>query len=142
MIFAILLILKLLPFMNITNVEHNRMIIFSISALIILFIFSLIHFTNLKRKRIIGFIIYGIISLIMFVDVMYFSYFNCFPSVRMIKQFHQLGAVTDSIRMLLSFKNLLFILDLPLLIILFRKRPSILKADPITAISGFLYLLV
>ena len=127
MIFAILLILKLLPFMNITNVEHNRMIIFSISALIILFIFSLIHFTNLKRKRIIGFIIYGIISLIMFVDVMYFSYFNCFPSVRMIKQFHQLGAVTDSIRMLLSFKNLLFILDLPLLIILFRKRPSIFE---------------
>lgn len=59
----------------------------------------------------------------MFIDVVYFSYFNSFPSIRMIKQFHQLGAVKDSIKMLLGFKNLLFILDLPLHIIYHRKKP-------------------
>ena len=117
MIFAILLILKLLPFMNITNVEHNRMIIFSISALIILFIFSLIHFTNLKRKRIIGFIIYGIISLIMFVDVMYFSYFNSLPSIKMVKMVGEAAAAGDSVKSLFTMRNLLFLIDIPFLMI-------------------------
>ena len=57
----------------------------------------------------------------MFADIMYYSYFNSLPSIRMIKQFHQLGAVGDSIKALLNLKNLLFILDIPFLIIYLKK---------------------
>lgn len=130
MTFAILLILKLLLFMDITKVQHNSWVIFFISTLIILFIFSLIHFSKIRRKRIIGLIIYSIISLIMFVDVMYFCYFNSFPSIRMIKQFNQIGAIRDSIFMLLSFNNLLFILDLPLHLLYFIKKPAMDENKP------------
>ena len=129
MTFAILLILKLLLFMDITKVQHNSWVIFFISTLIILFIFSLIHFSKIRRKRIIGLIIYSIISLIMCVDVMYFCYFNSFPSIRMIKQFNQIGAIRDSIFMLLSFNNLLFILDLPPSIV-FHKKPAMDENKP------------
>ncbi|MCF6464766.1 sulfatase-like hydrolase/transferase [Clostridium sp. Cult2] len=125
MLFAILLILKIILFMNITNVEHNRLLVLLTSILISLLFFTLIYFSNLKKKRVWGFSLYIILSSIMFVDVMYYSYFNCLPSIRMIKQFNQLGAVGDSIKALLDIKNLMFILDIPLLLIYFKKNPNI-----------------
>lgn len=131
MIFPIFLILKLLLFTDIIKIQHNRWIIFFISTLIVLFIFSLIQFSNIKRKKLTGFIIYSIICFVMFVDVMYFSYFNSLTSIRMIKQFNQLGAIKDSIVMLLSFEKILFILDLPFHIIhmkYYRKKPNIDKS--------------
>lgn len=111
--------------MNITNVEHNRLLVLLTSILISLLFFTLIYFSNLKKKRVWGFSLYIILSSIMFVDVMYYSYFNCLPSIRMIKQFNQLGAVGDSIKALLDIKNLMFILDIPLLLIYFKKNPNI-----------------
>ena len=107
MLFGILLILKILLFMNITGIVYNRTIIFLVSVLITLFLFTSIHFSNNKRKEVLGFSLYSIISIIMFVDVMYYSYFNSLPSINMLKQLDQVGAVGDSVAELLSFKNIL-----------------------------------
>ncbi|HZK33205.1 MAG TPA: sulfatase-like hydrolase/transferase [Tissierellaceae bacterium] len=120
MILLILLILKNLLFMNITNIIHNRITIFTLSELITLFLFSIIYFSKYKRKRTLGFVIYSIISLIMFVDIMYYSFYNTLPSIVMLKHIGQVAAVGESVRDLLSFKNLLFVLDIPLLIIAYN----------------------
>jgi len=53
----------------------------------------------------------------MFVDVVYYGYFNTLPSIRMLSQAGQLTAVGDSIKALLDIKRLVFILDLPILAI-------------------------
>ena len=113
MLFTILLTLKILLFMNITKVRYNGAIVFIISTSIISLFFILIYFSNNKKKDILAFSFHSIVSLIMFVDVMYYTYFNSLPSVNMIKQIGQLSAVGDSIQSILSFKNILFLLDIP-----------------------------
>ncbi|WP_236913980.1 LTA synthase family protein [Clostridium sp. Cult2] len=118
----LLLILKILLFMNITKVKYNKPIVLLISILIILFFFTWIYLSNGKRKYRLAFYFYTIVSAIMFVDVVYYTYFNTLPSIRMIKQIDQVAAVGDSVKTLLSFKNLLFLLDLPLSFIYSRKR--------------------
>ncbi|NLW22761.1 MAG: sulfatase-like hydrolase/transferase [Tissierellia bacterium] len=124
MLFTVLLLLKILLFMNLTKVKYNGPIIFTISSLIILFLFSIIYFSKIRRKGIAAFVFYCIISTIMFVDVMYYTYFNSLPSVVMLKQFNQLGAVGDSIKDILTFRNILFILDIPFIILYLYKRRS------------------
>ena len=101
--------------MYITNIQYNRSIIFLTSLLISLFFFTLIYFSNLKKKQTWAFTFYNIVSGIMFADIMYYSFFNSMPSIKMLKQLNQVAAVGDSVVDLLSFRNLLFILDIPFL---------------------------
>ncbi|WP_025640563.1 LTA synthase family protein [Schnuerera ultunensis] len=118
----LLLILKILLFMNITRVKYNRGLVFLISLLVILFCFTFIYLSNNKKKYRRGFKFYAVVSAIMFADVVYYTYFNTLPSIRMIKQMGQVTAVGDSVKTLLSIRNLLFLLDLPLTYIYSRKR--------------------
>ncbi|QQY79916.1 phosphoglycerol transferase MdoB-like AlkP superfamily enzyme [Keratinibaculum paraultunense] len=122
MLFAILLILKIFLFINITDIKYNRGIILLISTLITLFFFTLIYLSNHKKKQTIAFSFYNIMSAFMFVDVMYYSFFNSLPSIAMLKQFSEVTAVGDSILALLSFRNLLFLLDIPFLKIYSNKK--------------------
>ncbi|MBZ2175116.1 sulfatase-like hydrolase/transferase, partial [Schnuerera sp. xch1] len=117
MFFSILLLLKIILFMNITKIQYNQSLIFLTSTLVTMFIFTSIYFSNYKKKRVLGLSIYTFISLVMFMDVMYYSHFNILPSANMLSLLGQVGAVGDSIAVLFSFKNALFILDIPLLII-------------------------
>lgn len=54
--------------------------------------------------------------MVIFIDVMYYSYFQLLPSLSIAGQAKQLGAVTDSIRDLLKLKNIMVIGDLPITI--------------------------
>ena len=103
--------------MSITNVENYKGFTFLTSLLITIFLFSILYFSPYRKKNLIAFIIYGIISFIMFVDVMYFSYFNVLPSIKLLSLMKEVGAVGESIRDLFTFKNALFILDLPILLL-------------------------
>ncbi|WP_236910511.1 LTA synthase family protein [Clostridium sp. Cult1] len=122
MLLTLLLTLKILLFMNITKVKYNRPIVLLISILVILFFFTLIYLSNGKKKYRLGFCFYIIVSAIMFADVVYYTYFNTLPSIRMLKQMGQVTAVGDSVKTLLSIKNLLFLLDLPLTYIYSRRK--------------------
>ena len=122
---SLLLTLKILLFMHITRVKHNRALVFLISLLVILFCYSLIYLRNSRKKYSLGFLFYAAVSLIIFVDVVYYSYFNALPSIRMVKQIGQVPAVGDSVKTLLSFRNLLFLLDLPLAFLYSRRKRSI-----------------
>ena len=52
----------------------------------------------------------------MLVDVVYYSYFNALPSVVMLNQAKNLADVSDSVKSLLTLRNLLFVLDLPFVV--------------------------
>lgn len=118
MIIALFFILKTILYLNLTKVEFNRLPIFLITSMITLLIFSLINKIKSKNKNIIIMIFYSIISFIMFVDVIYYSQFAALPSVVMLSQTKQLTAVADSIKSLLDIKNLLLLLDIPVLILI------------------------
>ena len=129
MLFTILLIFKILLFMHITDIRYNRGIILLISALITLFFFTLIYLSNYKKKQTIAFSFYNIMSAFMFADVMYYSFFNSLPSIAMLKQFSEVTAVGDSILALLSFRNLLFLLDIPFLMMYSKKKKEKLTEE-------------
>ncbi len=124
MIFVVLLLLKVLLFMNITVVRYNSIQVFLLTGLFILFIYSLIYLSKRKNKDIIGLVIYFVFSIILFADVLHHTYFNALPSVKMLSQLHQVGAVKDSVKSIFTLKNILMILDIPFMIslIVFNRR--------------------
>ena len=117
LVFGILIILKILLFMNITGVSHNFISVFLITAGISLLIMGLIHNSKFKYKNILMLVFYSFLSLVMLVDIAHFVYFNSLPSVNMLSQAGQLTDVSNSVRDLLTFRNLLFVLDLPLVVL-------------------------
>lgn len=127
MTITILIFIKTILFINITNIEHNTITVFLFTSLISLLILSLIELTNPKYKTMFQIVFYTMFSIIMFVDIMHYAYFQTFPSVSLLGQVGQLGAVGDSIKQLLSVKNILFILDLPIVIYLILKGKEKIK---------------
>lgn len=122
MIFTILLLLKILLFMNITSVEYNKFFVFLTSALFIILIFTTIYLSDRKKKKLIGLVTYILLSLILFIDVLHYTYFNALPSVKMLSQVNQVAAVGDSVKSIFTLKNALMILDIPILIYLVARE--------------------
>lgn len=120
MLITMFFLFKMILYLNFTQIEFNRIPIFLITSTITIIIFSLINLTKSKNKDKYKMMFYSIISLIMFIDVIYYSQFAALPSVVMLSQTKQLAAVTDSIKHLLQLKNLLLILDIPVLIFILR----------------------
>lgn len=124
MLISILITLKTILYIAITNIEHNKLIILLFTTLISSIIISLIEFSKIedKSKKIIRIIFYSAFSSIMFVDIMYYSYFQSLPSIAILGQAKQLSSVGESIRILLTIKNLIMIIDLPFVIYYILKR--------------------
>ncbi|MDR7869644.1 MAG: LTA synthase family protein [Tissierellaceae bacterium] len=113
---SILIALKITLFIRATAIQYNPVLIFFISSSISLFITSLIGMSKFKYKNVILSIFYILISAIMLVDAVYYSYFNALPSVKMLDQAAQLSDVSDSVKSLLTLRNLLFVIDLPFVV--------------------------
>ena len=99
-----------------TEIEYNSVAIFFISMSISLLITSLIGMSKLKYKNVFLSIFYTLISAVMLVDMVHYAYFNALPSVKMLSQATQLTDVADSVRSLLSLRNLLLVLDIPFVV--------------------------
>ncbi|WP_353097215.1 sulfatase-like hydrolase/transferase [Tissierella praeacuta] len=141
---SILFILKTILFMNITNIEFNRILILIITSMITIGFISLIKQTRLKYKSTIIILFYGLISFIMFVDAVYYSQFHALPSIAMLGQAKQLTAVGDNIKSLVNIKNLLMILDIPILIFLslYSKKINIKNKREISPIGTHIILTI
>ncbi len=120
-IVSILIALKIILFMRGTDIVYNPIIIFTISTSISLLMTSLIGMSKFKYKNVILSIFYSLLSVILLVDIVYYSYFNALPSVVMLDQAGQLGDVSDSVRSLLTLRNLLFVIDLPFVVLYLLK---------------------
>ena len=113
----ILLNVKIILFMYNTEVVNNNIWVFLMSFFVILFALACIYSLNIKKKHWLAFSFYSAVSLLMFVDVVYYGYFNTLPSVSLLSQVGQVAAVGDSIKELISIKRLILVLDLPLVFI-------------------------
>ena len=113
MILLIPIFIKIIIFMNITEIRHNQLLILLFSSAISIIIFTLIELSFQKRKKMVQLGFFVLLSILMFGDVLYYSYFQDLPSIAIIGQAKQLGAVTDSIKDLISLKSLLLIVDIP-----------------------------
>lgn len=122
MVIAILILIKTILFMHITNITHNTIIIFLFSSIISLLILSIIELLTGKNKKVWKTVFYIVFSTLMFVDIMHYSYFQMLPSVSLLGQIGLLGPVVDSIKKLLSIKNALFIIDIPFVIYYIWKK--------------------
>ena len=122
-----LLLLKTLLFINATKVVYHKPWVFFISFLTILFVFSLIYLSNLKKKQSWAFTFYNIVSGIMFADIVYFTYFNVLPSIKMVKLLGAAAAAGESVKALFTFRNILFIIDIPFLMIYSKWKKKQIK---------------
>ncbi|MCG4572955.1 hypothetical protein L0P52_12195, partial [Clostridium cochlearium] len=113
MLLTILLILKVGLFVYLTRIEYNQILIFLVGSLITLFFFTWIYFSNSNKKQTLAFSFYNTISAIMFIDTLYYHYFNSLPSITLISQMGQVAAVGDSVKELLNPLNILFLVDIP-----------------------------
>jgi phosphoglycerol transferase MdoB-like AlkP superfamily enzyme len=139
---SILLVIKILLFVELTNVINNRFEVVLISSLISFLIFSLIYHSKLKHKNAIALAFYAFSSILMFIDAMYFAQFNQLTSIKLITLIPLLSAVGDCIKSLFSFKLFTLILDIPILIFLSYKSIDIDKPIPKRPLAIGLILLV
>lgn len=147
MLISILILLKTLFFIHITRIQYNMLTVFLFTSLISLLILSAIELFSSKHKKKIKIGFYILFSIIMFVDIMYYSYFQSLPSISLLGQVKQLGPVTDSIKMLFTVKNALFIIDIPFVIYYIRKKEKPLEYSKrtiktISGISGVILIFI
>ena len=112
-VLSILLVIKTLIFLSLTNAVHNQCLVFLTTVSLSLGIVVLLSLLNKKRRNIYLGIFYTFLSLIMFIDVIYYSYFNTLPSVELFEMVGMLGNVQNSVYSIISKRSLLFLIDLP-----------------------------
>lgn len=130
MLLIILLLIKFGIFMYLTEVVHNRLLIFTVSTLITLFFFSLIYLSNnSKRKQTLAFTFYNIVSAFMFADVLYYNFFDSLPTFRLITQINQIGAAGDSVKSLLNPLTIFLLADIPFLCFYSSKKKEEIRKE-------------
>lgn len=129
MLLTILLILKVGLFVYLTRIEYNQILIFLVGSLITLFFFTWIYLSNINKKQTLAFSFYNTISAIMFIDALYYHYFNSLPSITLISQMGQVAAVGDSVKELLNPLNILLIADIPFLFIYSSRKKKKIKRE-------------
>ncbi|WFD11517.1 LTA synthase family protein [Tepidibacter hydrothermalis] len=100
-------ILKMSLYYHIMGIKTNFEFITLLSVIYIGLIYT---FLSQRKKCFFG--VYIFISLFMFVDVIYFKYFNQSLSFNIVSQASQLVDVLETIKMLVGFKECLLFLDI------------------------------
>ncbi len=116
------LALKIGLYMLGTEVNYARPAIFIISFGISALIVLSLDRSKLKHKRGLKNFFYIVFSFIVFADVMHYSYFQSLASVNLLKQASQVGAIGDSIKELLSLRNILLLVDIPIVLYLANSK--------------------
>ncbi len=108
-----LLLIKLVIYTNIIEVEFNRILVVLVSFLISVMIIAKLNEKSEKNRTsyLLGF--YVFISALMLINATYFGQFHNLTSVSVIKQIPQLKTVGDNLKILLDFKRMALIIDLP-----------------------------
>lgn len=121
MLLFLLLTIKFLLFQYFTKISYSPWLVFAVDMIFL----SLFYFLSKKEEKsykIVSLVLYSLMSLLLFADVVYFTYFNRMPSVNELGHAANLGDVMDAVVLLIKFKNLIFLLDLPILIYLAVKK--------------------
>ncbi len=119
---SILTFIKSMLFIRFTEIEHNIWLVFFASTSFSLFVMTWIYTSNRKNKKFFLGLYYTIVSLILFADVLYYTHFQTLPSVSMLLQIKLLPNVSSSVVKIVSIKQMLFLLDLPIVYLLLKYK--------------------
>jgi len=117
MIFLIFFFIKSILFINLTEIHYESIKIIIIMVMFFLSLSFVILSINSKRRGNYLKIFYALVSILMFIDTVYFGYFNSLPSLVMLRQMGAASKVLDSVGAAISIKHILFLIDLPFLFI-------------------------
>jgi lipoteichoic acid synthase len=133
-----------------TKIGNFSIVLSSIGILLI--IFSILFLIRSNVRMIVVFVVYLLLSILLLSDAVYFKYYSNVITISLLKLSAFAGDVTGSIAGLLEFKDIFYVIDVPLFIILmiltskrtknefvFLKR---LKVTFFVLVFGFLVLAV
>lgn len=128
-LFIISLIAKIVLFYLATNISKNSMIVGLVTfAVVISAYYSYLYHNKINSwKRFFG--IYSAISILMFLDAMYYNYFNQLISINQMFQADKLLSIVKSIRHASLSLNILLIADLPIVYKYIQKKHKEIRID-------------
>lgn len=100
-----------------TGLENYTFAISLASVCVFFLIYIVFLLATKKNPATIVIGLYFALCVLMFVDVMYYTYFSSLPGVIKLKLIKYLVGVTDSVGAVFNYKLLLFIADIPLVIV-------------------------
>ena len=117
----ILLLIKFIIYTGVIEVEHNRLGVILTSFFISVVILALLKRIRGKRRFAYIFGFYGFVSILMLINGAYFTQFNTLTSVYVIRQIPQLVNVGDNLKLLLDFKKIALLMELPVIYWYFKR---------------------
>lgn len=126
-IMLISIAIKGLLYLKSTGVQYNYLPIFIITFGITALGILALEYSSLKNKKTYQVVFYGFVTFMMFADIMYYSYFESLTSVVLLKQVSQIGAITESIKKLVTWDKVLFLIDIPFVLYYFIKNEEKLE---------------
>jgi len=101
---------------------------------ILIFLGAMYIYTHNKGKRkILGFgLVYMIFSVIMFIDVIYYNYFNQLVSVTQILQIKNISGSEESVKAAVPILSIFILADMPLIWYLIKKTKGFYDKKPIS----------
>ncbi|MGF7057902.1 sulfatase-like hydrolase/transferase [Brassicibacter mesophilus] len=130
LVFLALYLIKVLIFNKLIDNQSFNFILGLISTGYIVLVISIANTLSSNKRSLIVLITYSLISIIMLVDTVYYTYFNQLPSIVVIKQISQLGAVGESVGYVLKPINMLMIIDIiPIWIYYYLRRKKLIFKD-------------
>lgn len=123
-----ILILKVSLFYYFTEVTKATLILGFFTGVFITIVFGLFLYNDSKNSFIIFMIVYTFISAIMYVDTMYYSYFNQLPSINQLAQMNNLLVIdAGAYRFNMPPISVIILFDVPFTLLLFYELKQRVK---------------
>jgi len=141
-IIILLFIIKLMLFY--TAVDINIFTSISFVMTISIFLGAMYIYTdNEGKKKILGFgLVYTVFSVIMFIDVIYYNYFNQLVSVTQIMQIKNISGSEESVKAAVPILSIFILADIPLVWYLTKKAKGFYSKKSISRRSKYTILSV
>ncbi len=94
----------------------------------------LYYYSTPRTQRVLRFV-YVIFSLVLFVDVIYYNYFNQLVSVNQIWQIKNIKGTEDSVKSAIPVVSIVLLADVPVLWLIYKKFRSRIKPEAYKSIS-------
>lgn len=131
-IIILLFAIKLMLYYTAVDVNIFTSIPFVLTILI--FLGAMYIYThNAGKRKILGFgLVYTIFSVIMFIDVIYYNYFNQLVSVTQILQIKNISGSEESVKAAVPILSIFILADIPLIWYLIKKTKGFYDKKPIS----------
>ena len=141
-VFLLTIFIKSYAYYRFKGTGRDKIAFTVMTTLGISFLFVLAWLARGIVAPILFLVIYTAISLIMLVDVVYYKQFNMFTSVNLFGMMGKLSEVGSSVKQILDYRFLIFMLDMPIVFYVILKIPGLWSVDLYDMVSGMLLIII